>query len=98
MADSIKKEVLVVFGDRRRPVTYSLDDSKKEQSILLEETKKVFGDVLDGSSAFFFQTRSKKWDDQLVDVVNNILDGSTLYLFQESSSSTKVKYVHGCCL
>ena len=76
MADFIKKEVFVVFGERRRPVTYTLE----ERAVCL---KKVFGEVLDpvGAFNFYFQVQSMKWSDQLVDVVDSIQNDSTLHIF-----------------
>ena len=47
-----KKEVLVIFGDRRRPVTFQPSVSSNE---LLELIKLTFTDIIDISKSYYLQ-------------------------------------------
>ena len=78
MAELVK-EFLVVFGERRRPVKFTLEgenDAKNEIAALLAATKISFQDVLDPAGKFYFQTQHSKWG--LTDVVDHVPDGSTM--------------------
>lgn len=89
----VRKEVLVVFGQRRRPVSYNLQakaDIKEEIDTLLTATKESFDGILDPAGEYYFQSQNTKYGDQLVDIVQHIPNGSTVYLFQESVPSMKV--------
>ena len=92
-----KKEVLVVYGDRRRPIVFEpTEDPKEERIRLLEAVKVAFSDLLesdtgDGTSTdLYFQTKSDKWDGQMIDLVDNVCNGAVVHLCQESSSASKV--------
>lgn len=76
--------VLVVFGERRRQVSYCLTEN------LLTAAKKAFSDVLDENGAFYLQAKNERWN-QLVDVtdVECIKDGSIVHLFEEPAASSK---------
>ena len=72
-----KKEILVVYKDRRRPVTFdTVGDEKKN---IYEAVKGAFVDVLPSAEVpVFLQIDSKDWG--LVDVTGSVPDRSTVYL------------------
>lgn len=86
------KEVLVVFGGRRRAVTFEgAQEINEEQSNLLKVVKKVFENVLEvgGSeptALYYFQVESTKWNGRLIDMVAPLENGDTVHLFRESGS------------
>lgn len=99
-----EKEVLVVFGKRRRPVSIAGDqDSSKEYESLLSASKEVFKDILDSSegssssnqldgprASYYFQVESKKWG-HLIDL-EGIRDGDVIHMFKEEEVSTNRKF------
>ena len=87
--NNVKKTVLCVFMDRRRPVSFSSDtDGKTERQKLLEAVKATFSDILstgEGSSStvsYFLQTESSEWGGALVDITENVVveDHGTVHL------------------
>ena len=75
-----KKEVLVVYGDRRRPIVFEpCEDPKEERMRLLEAVKATFSDLLGEEKGVYLQTKSDKWDGQMIDVVDSVCDGATLW-------------------
>ena len=91
-----QKEVLVVYGDRRRPIVFEPSDDPKEERVrLLDAVKAAFSDLLvsetgDGINNLYFQTKSDKWDGQMIDLVDNVCDGAIVHLCQQSTSASKV--------
>lgn len=63
-----EKEVLCCVGERRRPVTYSLEDGKCESDSLLEAVKMVFQDVIPSSRRVFLQVKDENWAGEFVDI------------------------------
>ena len=70
-AEINNKQMLVVFGDRQRPVTFNCSESTKEEyDSLVKAVKSTFEDVLyaeEGSSttfntgSFYLQMESHEW-------------------------------------
>ena len=74
------KEVLIIFGERRRPVRFlSADNPAVEKKNLHEAVKSSFGDIISLES-FFLQTETKKWG--VVDITDDIVveNHSTVHL------------------
>ena len=88
--EPVKKEVLMIFGCRRRPVAFDVIEGEKEEALLLAAAKEVFSDVLDPDDTFYFQAPSEKWADHLVDLRGTVPDCSVVHLFQEPTSTSKV--------
>ena len=87
MATPARKEVLVVYGNWRRPVNIEVSkDVAEERERLLCAAKELFKDVLVEDHKFYLQTKSEKWGDQLVDLVGPVVDGSVIHLFEESTA------------
>ena len=81
-----KKEVLVVYGDRRRPIVFEpSEDPKEERLRLLEAVKVAFSDLL-GEEA-----KSDKWEGQMIDVVDSVCDGAILHLQQQLETTPDSK-------
>ena len=89
-----KKEVLVVYGDRRRPIVFEPSkDPKEERLRLLEAVKIAFSDLLvESEEGLYLQTKSDKWEGQMIDVVDSVCDGAILHLQQhlEATPDSKV--------
>ena len=76
-----KKEVLVVYGDRRRPIVFeTCEDPKEERMRLLEAVKVAFSDLLGEEEGLYLQTKSDKWDGQMIDVVKVTGDSSPTHV------------------
>lgn len=82
MAVCMKKEVLVVFGKRKRPVTFSGDGEsvKTDQKSLFNAIKVAFSDIL---VQIFLQVESKKWSGQIIDLTNCVGDGEVIHIISE---------------
>ena len=68
------------------------EDPKEERMRLLEAVKATFSDLLGEEKGVYLQTKSDKWDGQMIDVVDSVCDGATLLLQlqQEAASDSKV--------
>ena len=87
-----KKEVLVVYGDRRRPIVFEpCEDPKEERVRLLEAVKVAFSDLLEEEEGLYLQTKSDKWDGQMIDVVDSVCDGAILHLQQQLEATPDSK-------
>ena len=89
-----KKEVLVVYGDRRRPIVFEpSEDPKEERLRLLEAVKVAFSDLLGEEEAcqVYLQTKSDKWEGQMIDVVDSVCDGAILHLQQQLETTPDSK-------
>ena len=98
------KQVLVIFGDRRRPVIINCSNRedvearvKEEYQRLMEAVKSEFEDVLnaeEGSStsesgSFYLQVESSEWGG-MIDITSStvIPDHAVVFLYREDSSHT----------
>ena len=95
------KQVLVIYGDRRRPVTFNCgsnkdgdDCTKEEYEWLVKAVESVFEDVLsaeEGSStssgAFYLQMESSEWGGTVIDVTSRTLvpDHGVVFLHRHES-------------
>ena len=84
---SSKKEILVVFKDRRRPISFQKsDDPQVEYARILEAVKETFEDVLlggEGSSecqGYYLQRESKVWGRVDLNSKDEVEERSQLYL------------------
>ena len=81
---SVKKTVLVCFGERKREVTFSSESEKEGADLeaLLDEVKKVFDDVLapEGitNKQLILQTKSEEWCGEFLDSRGQISDKSVV--------------------
>ena len=93
-----KKEILVVFGDRRRPIIFEPCESEKEERArLIEAVRTAFSDLLGPQSqpsedskqdvlpGMYLLRESEKWGDQLVEVLESIEDSAVLQLCKYDS-------------
>lgn len=91
MAEALK-EVLVVLGERSRPVLFEgTGNISTESNNLVEAAKKVFEDILQSGShdsRYYFQVESVQWNGQLIDMVAPLKDGDIVYMFKESKVGT----------
>ena len=68
MAQTVKT-VLVLFGDRSRPVTFkSTEDVVAEKQVLKQAIKDKFEDVLSPENDVYLQLKDSKWDGMFVDL------------------------------
>ena len=84
----VQKEVLVLFGKRRRPVTFSGDENAaKEYKSLMNASIEAFKDILDsgeGTSSSksthscYFQIESEKWGG-LINLSERVKDGAIIH-------------------
>ena len=91
--DTVKKTVLCVFKERRRPVTFiTSSDKNVERKNLLDAVRASFADVLfcgEGTSdtrSYFFQTESSEWG--RIDLTGCEEDRATIYLCYSADVST----------
>lgn len=95
MAD--KKEVLVVYGDRRRPIVFEPSENPKEERLrLLEAVKVAFSDLFGeekGVDDLYLQTTSDKWPGHMIDIVDSVklCDGAILHLKQQLEATPDSK-------
>ena len=94
-----KKEILVVFGDRRRPITFEpCENEKEERARLIEAVKTAFSDLLgpqspsedskqDALPGLYLSRESEKWGGQLVEVLGSVEDGTVLQLCKDTADS-----------
>ena len=83
--DTIKKTVLCVFRERRRPVTFVTNSDKKiERKNLLDAVETSFADVLScgegtsDSKSYFLQADDSEWG--RIDLTGGVEDQATVYL------------------
>ena len=60
------KTVLVCFGERKRPVTYTVDENEKES--LLAAAREVFTDVDGIVDESVVQVKNEQWGGEFVDL------------------------------
>ena len=68
------------------------EDPKEERIQLLEAVKVAFSDLIGeekGMDNLYLQTKSDKWDGQLIDVVGSVCDGAILHLQQQLEATPK---------
>lgn len=94
---SITKTVLVCLGERKREVTFCSRNDENDRKTLLEETLKVYGDVLGSTSSgqnpdLNLQLKREEWEGQFVDIVGmkSIPDKSVLRAQQVTPLRQKV--------
>lgn len=98
------KEVLLVYGDRKRPVTFraSPSDPSAEQKNLYDAVRVAFEDILaagEGSSStyhdskFYLEFESEEWGGEMVDVSGSIVvpDRAIVYLRKPSCAKKEIK-------
>ena len=101
-----EKEVLVVYGERKRPVQFqeSPDNPEKERVSLLAAVRDTFKDVLEQSEEtrmtnqslsianMIIQIKSEKWSGEFVDVHGSVVvpDSSVLRLSLNEESKHEV--------
>ena len=88
MAEALK-EVLVIFGNRRRPVSFP----SSEDGVVMKRVEEKFLDILLPGKKFYLQIASEKWGDKLIDLNGPIPDGGVIHLFQEESVVTEVQVI-----
>lgn len=65
-------------------------DPKEERVRLLEAVKVAFSDLLgEEEEGLYLQSKSDKWDGQMIDVVDSVCDGAILHL-QQTTPVSKV--------
>ena len=90
-----KKEVLVVYGQRRRPVTYSTSSvASTEHTNLTQAVRVAFADVVEvnegnsssTSSEWYLQTESAMWGMVDVTVTNTqqLVNRSTIHIVRST--------------
>ena len=90
------KTVLVCLGERKREVTFCSRNDENDRKTLLEETLKVYGDVLDSTSSgqnhLNLQLKREEWEGQFVDIIGmkSIPDKSVLRAQQVTPLRQKV--------
>ena len=86
---------LVIFGSRKRPITYSPSITKED---ILQEIINLFSDVDElqfvESSELVLQIKSEEWYGEFVDVIegSNIPDRSVLQIIREVQTKQQVQY------
>ena len=101
---TVMKEVLLVYGDRKRPVIFraSPGDPSAEQKNLYDAVRVVFEDILataEGSSStchdskFYLEFESDEWGGEIVDVSGSIVvpDKAIVYLRKPSCARKEIK-------
>ena len=100
---TVMKEVLLVYGDRKRPVIFraSPGDPSAEQKNLYDAVRVVFEDILataEGSSStchekFYLEFESDEWGGEMVDVSGSIVipDKAIVYLRKPSCARKEIK-------
>ena len=83
-----KKEVLVVFGKRRRPVTFEANCEQNDNAVLLKAVLASFSDIVEEGLDHYLQVENEKYG--LIDLVGEISDGAIVHLCQEQKTA-KVK-------
>ena len=65
-----QKTVLVCFGERKRPVTYTMDERKSEKESLLSAVNEVFADVegIGDDAEHLVQVKNEQWGGEFVDL------------------------------
>ena len=106
------KEVLICFGDRKRPVKFvtSENDPDEELPSLTAAAKAAFSDILEreNTQQLILQIKSERWNGEFVDVLangNTIPDNSVLQMYlgeteksrQEVGNSVLYQYPHFVC-
>ena len=89
-----QKKVLIVHGDRRQPIVFVPSEDPKEERLrlLLEAVKVAFSDLLgEEACQVYLQTKSDKWEGQMIDVVDSICDGAILHLQQQLETTPDSK-------
>ena len=89
----VVKEVLVVYGERRRPVTFSPSDSDcNDRETLSGAVRNLYSDVL-GNQPFFLQVESKQWG--VIDLAESVpvVNGSTVFVKIGSKEVRNIKSV-----
>ena len=100
--DTVKKTVLCVFKERRRPVTFITSaDKNVEWKNLLDAVRASFADVLscgEGTSdakSHFLQTESSEWG--RIDLTGCVEDRATVYLCYSAGVSSIVLIIFVAC-
>ena len=92
------KTVLVVFGERRRPVSFESGSTAKEElERLLEAVKVCFSDIIsarEGPSTakepeFFLQKQSSEWGG-LIDITGFVEDKEVVHLCHSRTANSQV--------
>ncbi len=101
MAASAKKEVLCVFGQRRRPMSFSVGVGEADYDCVLREAKKVFEDIIPSSSILILQVKNEEWSGEFTDLkeADTIPDRSIVRLVAEVPQVLYVfstGHAHGC--
>ena len=94
-----EKTVLVLFGERKRPVTFLSGGGNETQS-LIESVGEVFKDVLGTDSGhrgkLLLQQKSEEWEGEFVDIpeCGTVSDRAVLKLsmIDSAGTSTEVKF------
>ena len=88
-AVKMKKEVLCMFGQRRRPMSFSVGEGEGESdyNCALRQAKILFEDVImiSSSSVFILQLKNEEWSGEFTDLkeADIIPDRSVLRLVAE---------------
>lgn len=86
------KEVLVIFGDRRRPIQFKRsEDPAIEYSNVVSAVQVAFKDVAEDGSSMYMQRLSKVWGYIDLTATDKIEHQSQLYLhFAKPTAKEKV--------
>lgn len=82
------KEVLVVFGNRRRPVSFDVNPEKSDKEVLLEAVLTSFSDVLEAKEGqeYYLQIEHEKYG--LIDLMGAVADGAIVHLCLDAKATT----------
>ena len=106
----MEKEVLVLFGERKRPVRFKAkEDPIDEKASLISATRDVFKDVLGeqvdandgqaGPNDIILQIKSEKWSGEFVDLHGSmgVADGSVLRMTFDTGTPSPSSSSHEVC-
>ena len=82
-----KKRVLVCYGDRKRPVSFSSCGNGSDITRLLVAANNVYEGVCVFDSKTIVQVKSAEWGGEFVDAVDFIPENSIVRLMQEPAAS-----------
>ena len=96
-----RKEVLVVYKGRRRPLEFSVCDTAAEVVAERDHLLNLFSDLMDsheGSStrsstecrSLYLQIESERWGGQLIELMGDVPNGAIVHLCEESTDCSKV--------
>ena len=88
-----QRTVLVMFGQRTRPVSFETGTSALDtQKALIASIKSAFDDQLAPTSSLILQIRDEEWGGVFVDLISqDVPDRSVVKIFVDKDCSEQVK-------